>query len=121
MSWGRAGIDYQTSAPEHTVERIHAMIWTSSHGTRLLADVLSIEYGLADQLAGWSLVSAASISANGNVIAGVGVNPLGKFQGWVVYVPEPTTPILALCLAAVIAFHRQRRPGRRPRHVPEIR
>jgi uncharacterized membrane protein len=92
--------------PPNTVEQSQAMIWDPANGTRILKDVLINEYGLADDLAGWSLVSASAISANGTVIAGVGVNPAGYFQGWVVIIPEPHTLFLSLGLLAFLLLAR---------------
>jgi uncharacterized membrane protein len=101
-------IDYWNAAPALTAANSKAMIWDATHGTRLLQDVLADDNGLANQLKGWTLVSASAISGDGNVIAGVGVNPLGNFQGWVATIPEPSTVALsgasffALALASAV-------------------
>jgi hypothetical protein len=84
------------------------MIWDTARGTHLLKDVLVNEHGLGDELAGWSLVSASAISADGSVIAGMGVNPSGKFQGWVVFIPEPGTFLIAIWLPAFLLLRRFR-------------
>ena len=58
-----------------------AFIWDASHGMRLLSSVLSADYGL--NLAGWTLQAARSITPDGSVIVGTGINPLGNPEGWV--------------------------------------
>jgi hypothetical protein len=69
---------------------------------------LTQNHNLGDELAGWSLISANAISADGRVIAGVGINPSGHFQGWVVdlspaaVVPEPATSMMLLAAASLI-------------------
>ena len=104
MGWADPTINYQDAAPAITAKQSHAMIWDAVNGTRLLRDALANDYGLADQLEGWSLVSASAMSANGHVIAGVGVNPAGEFQGWVVIIPEPNAIVLALCGLTLLAL-----------------
>jgi uncharacterized membrane protein len=93
--WHEQPVDYVSADPIATAQLSHAMIWDTIRGTRPLKDVLIDEYGLGQQIRGWSLVSASAMSANGNVIAGVGVNPAGDFQGWVVVLtPEPHAILL---------------------------
>ena len=57
-------------------------LWDSTHGMRDLQMVLETEQGLATQLAGWSLIEAWAISADGSTIVGYGRNPVGKPEGW---------------------------------------
>jgi hypothetical protein len=61
-----------------------AFIWDSSHGMRELQSVLAEEYGLADELAGWTLSTADRISPNGKTISGFGIDPSGEpFVPWI--------------------------------------
>lgn len=58
-----------------------AFIWTLASGRMLpLADLLA-EQG-AD-LTGWRLTRAMGISADGSVLTGIGINPVGLSEGWV--------------------------------------
>lgn len=57
-----------------------AFAWTEEDGMRLLQDVLTDDYGL--DLDGWLLVKATSISDDGTVVVGYGVNPDGVSEGW---------------------------------------
>lgn len=58
-----------------------AFIWDSAHGTRSLQQVLTAEHDAV--LTGWTLQEVRSISADGVVLAGVGLNN-GATEGWVV-------------------------------------
>jgi probable HAF family extracellular repeat protein len=58
-----------------------AFIWDEIHGLRSLKTVLEVDYGL--DLSGWTLVAATSISDDGTMIVGYGVNPEGYTEGWV--------------------------------------
>jgi hypothetical protein len=66
-----------------------AMIWSTEHGLRRLDHWLINQFELGDELAGWRLLSADDISADGKTIVGNGINPMGEKQGWRVTVPEP--------------------------------
>ena len=61
-----------------------AMIWDADNGMRNLRDVLVNDYGLEAVLTGWTLVEASAISADGNYIVGLGTNPTGDTEGWLV-------------------------------------
>lgn len=61
-----------------------AYIWTAGDGLRRLRDVLVRDYGLADELQGWVLDEATDVSQDGRVIVGVGINPAGQLEAWVV-------------------------------------
>ena len=87
-----------------TISGSAAFIWDADHGMRNLQDVL-MSYGLGSSLRGWTLGSANAISADGRVITGTGINPLGFEEGWVArlgasVVPEPSS-LLSSGLAAV--------------------
>jgi probable HAF family extracellular repeat protein len=59
-----------------------AFIWDASNGMRDLKVVLESDYGL--DLDGWSLLYANDITADGSAIVGVGVNPSGDTEAWMV-------------------------------------
>jgi uncharacterized membrane protein len=63
-----------------------AAIWTAVHGFRDLRELL-IELGLERVLDGWFLDTANAISSDGSVIAGVGLDPDGRTQAYVVTLP----------------------------------
>ncbi len=78
-----------------------AFLWRASDGLVRLADVLG---GLA---AGWRLVEARAISADGRVIAGWGYNPQNQIEAFRAEVPlavagvdPPSGPHVALVLGA---------------------
>jgi len=76
-----------------------AFIWDALNGMRRLEDVLSGEFGL--DLAGWTLVEAHGISADGKAIIGLGINADGISEGWIARlgssaIPEP--PAVALVI-----------------------
>lgn len=62
-----------------------ALIWDETHGMRRLEDMLKIDYQTT--FAGWTLSRATAISDDGHSIAGVGVNPNGITEGWLVKLP----------------------------------
>jgi probable HAF family extracellular repeat protein len=63
-----------------------AFIWDAAHGIRDLKQVLT---GAGLDLSGWMLTSARAISADGTVIAGIGINPTGDGEGWIATLPRP--------------------------------
>lgn len=62
--------------------RKQAFIWTEKDGMRTLSEVLINEAGL--NLAGWKLVEAIGISADGLTIVGNGVNPNKELEAWII-------------------------------------
>ncbi len=58
-----------------------AFVWTQADGMQRLADVLLAQG--ATGLAGWTLVSANAISADGLTVAGFGVSPDRQGEGFV--------------------------------------
>lgn len=74
-----------------------AFHWDEAHGFRRLKDVLIDDYGLGNQVAGWELHDASSISADGLTIGGYGFNPDGDIEGFVVRLdPGIDVPVLSL-------------------------
>jgi probable HAF family extracellular repeat protein len=59
-----------------------AVLWTASAGVQDLRDVL-VELGLEAELEGWFLSSAVAISSDGRTVAGTGIDPQGRTQGFV--------------------------------------
>lgn len=59
-----------------------AFIWDPDHGIRQLQDVLTAEYNL--NLNGWTLTEAHRITPDGSKIIGIGINPSGQTEGWIV-------------------------------------
>jgi hypothetical protein len=57
-------------------------MWTPDFGMRSIADVLIDDYGLNSELEGWDLLVARSISPDGRVIVGTGINPSGQIRAW---------------------------------------
>jgi uncharacterized membrane protein len=86
----------------------HQAVFWQNGNVHNLQSWLTQNHNLSDELSGWSLISANAISADGRVIAGVGINPEGHFQGWVVdigaasVVPEPATSVMLLAAASLI-------------------
>ena len=74
-----------------------AFIWDPTNGMQNLQQVLENDFGLASELAGWTLVQANDISDDGRVIVGTGINPQGNQEAWAAIIPEPS----GLCLFAV--------------------
>jgi hypothetical protein len=105
--------------PTHMAMTHVAVLWDADGNVHNLQTWLAQHHNLGPQLTGWSLISANAISADGRVIAGVGINPDGHFQGWVVdlspaqVIPEPATSLMLLApLSLIIAgWVRTRRPG----------
>ena len=93
----------------------HAVIWDADETVpHDLRQWLIDNYQLADELAGWRLLQANSISMDGNVIAGVGIDPNGNTQGWVVRIPEPATSMLATLALGMVVLVRRRVTGNNP-------
>jgi len=53
---------------------------------------------------GWTLTSAQGVSADGQVIAGSGVDPNGRTQGWIARLGPPGVPFLAFNAHLQIQF-----------------
>jgi hypothetical protein len=66
------------------VSGTRAWVWRQGTGFADLRGELVSEYGLGDQLSGWSLVVATDVSADGRVIVGQGINPDGYEQAFLV-------------------------------------
>jgi probable HAF family extracellular repeat protein len=84
-----------------------AFIWDATNGMRNLRDVLIDDYGLGEELTGWTLTQANGISDNGYTIIGYGTNPDGYTEAWIATIPEPGT--ISLLMAGALAFLRRKR------------
>ncbi|MAT68012.1 MAG: HAF repeat/PEP-CTERM domain-containing protein [Planctomycetaceae bacterium] len=74
-----------------------AFIWSADGGMRSVA--VELAKGGVD-LAGWRLISAYDVSADGRTIVGYGTNPSGNYEAWIATlssVPEPASVLLACC------------------------
>lgn len=56
---------------------------------------------------GWTLLEVTGVSADGSMIAGVGLNPLGQTTGWYASIPSPGALTL-LGLGGLLATRRRR-------------
>lgn len=71
-----------------------AFVWDESNGMRSLRDVLIAQ---GDDLAGWQLVSAMDVSADGRTIIGWGFNPDGQTEGWLARLaPAPSGELVTI-------------------------
>ena len=89
-----------------------AFVWDPAHGIRNLRDVLTNEFGLGADLAGWSLVESRGVTTTGALtFIGTGVNPDGQVEAWIAAVPEPATAWLLASGIAGLAAWRWRTRG----------
>jgi probable HAF family extracellular repeat protein len=63
-----------------------AFRWTRA--TRMQSVLTLLQAAGVVTMAGWQLRSANGVSADGTVIAGDGVDPVGQFQGWIARLPK---------------------------------
>jgi uncharacterized membrane protein len=75
---------------------IHAFIWDAAHGLRDLNTVLATDYGLGATLAGWTLLEATDVSADGRTIVGHAYDPGSVLQAWIVHLDAG--PMTSICL-----------------------
>ncbi len=66
-----------------------AYIWTEDTG---ITDLNDFARGLGIDLLGWTLTEATAISADGRTIAGVGTNPAGVDDSWVLSLESTNCP-----------------------------
>jgi len=76
-----------------TIAGVEAFVWDAFYGMRNLKDVLETDFGL--DLTGWTLVRAHSVSDDGLVIAGYGMNPDGATEAWIARLGARTEPTIA--------------------------
>jgi len=77
-----------------------AFLWAAEKGMQSVQDMLAAEFAKEGPLAGWRLTMATAVSADGAVVAGVGMNPEGEREAWIarteVAAAEPVSSIAAL-------------------------
>ncbi|RKX28844.1 MAG: hypothetical protein DRP71_16935, partial [Verrucomicrobia bacterium] len=70
-------------------------VWFEQWGFRDLKEVLVEGFGLSEELAGWTLESARSVSADGTRIVGQGINPDGQREAFLAVLPsEVAFPVI---------------------------
>lgn len=97
---GTAGVDFD-----------HAFVWTEVRGMVMLDELLA---NAGVDLTNWQLFQATSISADGNIIVGDGINPNGQREAFradltgLLNVPECSTLLLATIAIAALGMTKQR-------------
>lgn len=88
---------------------IGAFLWTPEDGMRELREVLLTDYNLDVEAMGWSLDLASAISPDGSVIVGIGANPDGRGEAWMVRLPVPAPSTLGLLAPCCLLARRRGR------------
>jgi probable HAF family extracellular repeat protein len=91
--------------------RFYATRWNAVSGMQPIEELLT---AAGINVNGWQLEHAEGISADGNVIVGIGTNPSGVREAWLVSglpVPEPSGGVLCLAAAALLCNRSTRRAG----------
>ncbi|MCA9254587.1 MAG: hypothetical protein KDA33_03075, partial [Phycisphaerales bacterium] len=83
-----------------------ATIWDESKGLRTINDYLANELGIDP--GGWYFGKSVGVSGDGTRIVGVGVNPDGIGESWMIIVPEPGTSAFVI-VAGLLMTRRRRR------------
>ena len=65
-------------------EPIDGFMWTEAQGMRLMRQVLTDDYGLQDEIAGWTLTNPYDVSEDGRFITGWGLDPNGLTQAFLI-------------------------------------
>jgi probable HAF family extracellular repeat protein len=78
---GRVTVGWEMTSKGET-----ALLWDEVHGIRRIEDLLKTDYGT--RITGWVLSRATAISDDGRTVVGMGVNPNGIGEGWVLKFPN---------------------------------
>ena len=81
------GLLTEAARPVLVASGLATFIWDATNGMRSLQDLLVNDLGL--ELTGWSLLEARGISADGRTIVGIGNNPAGNGEAWIVTIDGP--------------------------------
>jgi uncharacterized membrane protein len=81
-----------------------AMMWTREAG---MVDVREHLVGLGISVDGWTLTEANGVSADGRVLAGIGLHD-GQFEGWVAVVPGAPVPVTIGAFGFVVSRRARR-------------
>jgi probable HAF family extracellular repeat protein len=101
------------TAFDGSLSTTEAFFWTAGTG---MVNLRSFLVSQGADLAGWKLISAEGVSADGRTIVGTGENPAGNPEGWIATIPEPSTLLLAaLSAAALFAVRLGRIPPKKLR------
>jgi probable HAF family extracellular repeat protein len=68
-----------------TAKGNEAFLWDARGGMRNVHNLLVETHGL--DLAGWTLLAATAVSADGRAMAGTGINPHGNQEAWLAVLP----------------------------------
>lgn len=85
----------------------HAVVGDDDSFEPLLDALVRAYPTVENELVGWSLTEATSVSGDGNVIVGFGVDPTGIERGWAFVVPAPAG--VAIVTFSLLPLRRQRR------------
>jgi probable HAF family extracellular repeat protein len=73
-----------------------AFIWTPQKGMRYLKDALLADYGIKG-VDGWKLVTALSITPDGSMVVGEGLNPDGHWEAFLAVLAPATATACWTC------------------------
>jgi probable HAF family extracellular repeat protein len=72
--------------------KLEAFVWDTTRGMRSLSELIESRSDLDATRAGWRLMVAKSVSHDGIVVVGTGLNPSGDREGWIAYLgKKPAT------------------------------
>ena len=95
------------------LDRRRGFLWSQQDGLQDLQQLLVEQYDLGSSLEGWRLRAPQDISADGQFIVGIGFNPSGANEGWLVRldapIPEPGSLTLLILGAIPLLPHRRGR------------
>lgn len=84
---GIVAVGFRRTNPQgpSAVPKPVAVVWDARGAIKDLADLLA---SFGHDTAGWTLVTADGVSADGRTITGEGINPQGQREGWVAVLPR---------------------------------